>query len=351
MATGKHYVPLEYFVAAKKVWAKGKAGSKGERQITVTNLPSAPSAPPPEAGEGSIRTEVVEALKRLSEDQSLVEYPFQSKDKARRAAIRKEVDAQQGKCPFEFSVQTERQGNKLRLVLRKQCEPCNMESQGLPDIRFDCINAVRKHLYELVCSGEEEFKYPTCLTKMQRSVVHEVARDFRLASSTKGARREEQVVVSKANRDNPSEPLVIHGGFLCDGCNTVPQGLRFHCEQCRDFDFCHSFQAIQAIPEVKKVQLLSSATNMGDTALHLACQKRQKRTIRDLLEAKADCNAQNGKGRTALHVISRIPCYNSSDKEELVGIMQALLNATGDAAILENNGDSPLHQARTYVVA
>ncbi|KAF5868333.1 putative ankyrin repeat protein [Botrytis fragariae] len=29
-----------------------------------------------------------------------------------------------------------------------------------------------------------------------------------------------------------------HGSFLCDGCNCKMRGLRFHCQNCADFDFC-----------------------------------------------------------------------------------------------------------------
>jgi replicative DNA helicase len=50
----------------------------------------------------------------------------------------------------------------------------------------------------------------------------------------------------------------IHYQYICDGCEMAPiKGVRYHCEKCRDFDFCekcykekkdqhgHSFQAIK----------------------------------------------------------------------------------------------------------
>ena len=157
----------------------------------------------------------------------------------RRAAIRREAEAQGKDWAFQVLVENERQGNKLRVVLRRHAtSDVGSQSQVLPDIRFEVIKAVRKQLYEFICGSQEELEYPVCLTKMQRSVVHEVARDFSLSTVTRGARREEQVVVRKANRDHPSEPLVVHSGFICDGCNAVPQKRRFHCQQCEDFDFC-----------------------------------------------------------------------------------------------------------------
>ena len=369
---------------------KGK-GSKGERQITVTNASGA-------VREGeSVETEVSKVLERLSQDQSLHEHPFEweveGRGMGRRAAIRRAVAEALDRWPLELDLVNERQGNKLRLVLRRKGEQRHAGMEGLPDNRFDCLRIIRKDIYQFICSSEQELEYPVTLTKMQRSVIHEVARQFRLVSTTKGIRRAEQVVVNKTSSGNPSEPLVLHEGFLCDGCQAVPQGLRFHCQQCEDFDFCnscheawsqgslphatdHTFQPVQAIPEVKKAtrvnalqlaagmglsdalkvllreidpaQLLHSKTNMGDTSLHLACNRRRRQAIQDLLEAKADCNAQNSKGRSSLHIISRIPSFKSSDSDELAGIMQTLLDAAGDPTILENNGDSPLHQASVF---
>ena len=60
---------------------------------------------------------------------------------------------------------------------------------------------------------------------------------------------------------------VIHYQYICDGCDKAPiKGIRYHCEQCPDFDLCekcysekkdshkHTFQAITKaeIPEFKK---------------------------------------------------------------------------------------------------
>ena len=60
---------------------------------------------------------------------------------------------------------------------------------------------------------------------------------------------------------------VIHYQYICDGCDKAPiKGIRYHCEQCSDFDLCekcysekkdshkHTFQAITKaeIPEFKK---------------------------------------------------------------------------------------------------
>ena len=86
-------------------------------------------------------------------------------------------------------------------------------------------------------------------------------------------------------------------------------------------------------------------TNRGDTALHLACQRQRWQVVNEVLKWNADCNQQNGKGRTALQVVSWLPSYKASDRQELAEMMQLLLSARGDPMIGEKNGDTPLHQA------
>ena len=387
---------------------KGGKGRGGARQITVTHVaPSAASDTFRDMVVSSqsngqqkpdIKTEVMEALQKLAEDESLIEHPFEWElerfGSGRRAAIRKVVEEASDQGFADFKAETERDGNKLRVVLRRKSEQPLGPSWELPHVRFECMQVVRRDLNQFVLSSAPEVVYPTALSKMQRSVVIDTARQFGLATSIKGVEREElQVVVTKTSPGNPCEAFVQHCGYTCDGCNEVPKGVRFHCLDCRDFDFCESchqkwmtgfldhteghkferfhfsvqpgqlvlasivnafhFASGMGLVSLVKcllspddtLQMLSSTTNMGNSPLHLACERRRFETIKHLLQVTADCNARNQKGRTALHVAARHPSYKTSDRDELTELMQMLLAARGNPAISESNGDTPLHQA------
>ena len=251
---------------------------------------------------------------------------------------------------------------------------------------------------QIIVTRREGEQTSQSLTKMQRSVVNHTARNFGLASSTVGDQREERrVVVKKSSPDNPSEAPVVHFTFQCDCCEGVPIGVRFHCSNCDDFDLCqscyekwtglphsenpihpkdHCFEEVAFSVQPQKLimattitafhfaagmglvdivqaflhegdpsSLLQSATNRGDNALHLACQRRRWQVVNEVLKWNADCNQQNGKGRTALQAVSWLPSYKASDRQELAEMIQFLLSARGDPMIGKNNGDTPLHQA------
>ena len=381
---------------ASKGKGKGRGkGKGGPRQIIVTRREGEQTS---QSTVKDVREEVMDAIQQMATDASLKQYPFgwelESIGMGKRTTIRTMIEKE---GHGNYRAETERDGNRLRLVIRRCGKEHGELREELPHGRFECMKVVQEQLNRFVQSKDQEMEYPSSLTKMQRSVVNDTARNFGLASSTAGDQREERrVVVKKSSPDNPSEAPVVHCTYQCDCCEGVPIGVRFHCLHCDDFDLCqscyekwtgsnsespihpkdHCFEEVafsvqpqelvmataitafhfaagmglmdivQAfLRERDSSSLLGSVTNRGDTALHLACQRQRWQVVNEVLKWNADCNQQNGKGRTALQVVSWLPSYKASDRQELAEMMQLLLSARGDPMIGEKNGDTPLHQA------
>ena len=375
---------------------KGKGrGKGGRRQIIVTRREGEQTSQ--SNVKDALREEVMDAIQQLATDASLKQYPFgwelESTGMGKRTAIRTMIEKEgQG----NYKAETERDGNRLRLVIRRCGKEHGELGEEVPHGRFECMKAVQDDLNRFVQSKDQKLEYPSSLTKIQRSIVNDTARNFGLASSTVGDQREERrVVVKKPSPDNPSPSC------QCDCCGELPIiNVRFHCLQCDDFDLCqscyekwsrlsnsenhenpihpkdHCFEEVAFSVQPQKLvmattitafhfaagmglvdivqaflrkgdpsSVLQSVTNRGDTALHLACQRRRWQVVNEVLKWKADCNQQNGEGRTALQVVSWLPSYKASDRQELAEMMQLLLSARGDPMIGEKNGDTPLHQA------
>lgn len=382
---------------ASKGKGKGRGKVKGgSRQIIVTRREGEQTS---QSTVKDVREEVMDAIQQLATDASLKQYPFgwelESTGMGKRTTIRTMI---QKEGHGNYRVETERDGNRLRLVIRRCGKEHGELREELPHGRLECMEAVQENLNRFVQSKDQKLEYPSSLTKMQRSVVNDTARNFGLASSTIGDQREERrVVVKKSSPDNPSEAPVVHFTFQCDCCEGVPIGIRFHCLHCDDFDLCqscyekwtglpnsenpihpkdHCFEEVAFSVQPQKLvmattitafhfaagmglvdivqaflhegdpsSLLQSVTNRGDNALHLACNRHRWQVVNEVLTWNADCNQQNGKGRTALQVVSWLPSYKASDRQELAEMMQLLLSARGDPMIAEKNGDTPLHQA------
>ena len=83
----------------------------------------------------------------------------------------------------------------------------------------------------------------------------------------------------------------------------------------------------------------NSRNNAGDTPVHFAARGLRVGVLRRLLAAGGDPNAHGFNGHTALHWASIFAC-NSVQAVEL------LLAAGGDVTSLNNDGKSPLDEAR-----
>ncbi|CAE7835514.1 ANK2 [Symbiodinium sp. CCMP2592] len=386
--------------AVSKGKGKGKSKAKGKgkngkgripRQVTVTHKPAI-AGPKPDWSK-----EVETELEKMILDPSLQECPFPWSEQQCQEGERKRRAVREVVTRFpDLLAKDEREGSKLRVVVRRAREaPTSRNSESpLPSDRIDCMHVVRQQLYVFMNSQENEYWYPPGLTKLHLSVIRDAAREFGLECQRTVCRPEDsQVLLRKGALGNPSETPVVHAGILCDGCNCVPQGIRYHCRDCDDFDFCetchskwqcgdlchpqeHLFDAMSFAVQPRRIvlasvmnafqlaaglgltktvelmfqhsdadTLLQSVTNQGHSSLHLACQRRRLPMLEVLLEARADCNVKNGKGRSALDCAARLPSYMKDDKEELTDIVRTLLNAQADPTVVAENGDSPVHQA------
>ena len=80
---------------------------------------------------------------------------------------------------------------------------------------------------------------------------------------------------------NPDKQKEVHWGYICDGCNAAPiKGIRYHCEECKDFDFCekchtekkdshaHNFKAIEKTVIEPPVRKFRAPRFVSDKNIH-----------------------------------------------------------------------------------
>ena len=88
---------------------------------------------------------------------------------------------------------------------------------------------------------------------------------------------------------------------------------------------------------VKRLNLLQAEDEIGETPLWIAVDEKRPDVVRALLHAGADPNAENGDGKTVLHMVSR-----RGHKAEL---FRALLRFGADPNAADKQGKTPLHLA------
>ena len=84
----------------------------------------------------------------------------------------------------------------------------------------------------------------------------------------------------------------------------------------------------------------------GYTPLQQTCLEGREEEVRVLLQGKADVNKQNKNGDTALHIVCRIGCNNSSAKTNVLRLVRVLLSTPGiDPNIVNYAGSTAIEEA------
>lgn len=89
---------------------------------------------------------------------------------------------------------------------------------------------------------------------------------------------------------------------------------------------------------IQKGAEINFQTNAGETALHLACWAKDRALVDTLLKNRADVGLTDKNGMTPLHVVA----HSSTDEKE---ITNALLDCSANVNAVDSIGRSPLHWA------
>lgn len=88
---------------------------------------------------------------------------------------------------------------------------------------------------------------------------------------------------------------------------------------------------------------------MSALELHRAARRADHRTIIRLLEGKADPNATDSRGRTALHVLCGGAVTNSHGAQGTAASIRVLIAAGCNPNAPDITGDAPIHTAVQYL--
>lgn len=101
---------------------------------------------------------------------------------------------------------------------------------------------------------------------------------------------------------------------------------------------------VEVIGQMLKVAPIDSAAKDGKTALHLATEHFHDAAVRSLLEWKADPDARDREGQTALHLICGSTISPKSNNRS-ARIMGLLIDAKADINAKNNRGQTPVYLA------
>ena len=100
---------------------------------------------------------------------------------------------------------------------------------------------------------------------------------------------------------------------------------------------------LRALAQDESCNTISSS---GYTPLQQTCLEGREEEVRVLLQGKANVNKQNKNGDTALHIVCRIGCNNSSAKTNVLRLVQVLLSTPGiDPNIVNYAGNTAIEEA------
>lgn len=101
---------------------------------------------------------------------------------------------------------------------------------------------------------------------------------------------------------------------------------------------------VDVIQQMLKIAPIDSAAKDGKTALHLATEHFHDAAVRNLLERKADPDARDREGQTALHLIcgSTISPKSNNRAARILGL---LIDAKADINAKNTRGQTPVYLA------
>lgn len=118
---------------------------------------------------------------------------------------------------------------KLENMMKKEEQEKMKEINGLINKYGSGANALFKNMHSI---HNEKYNQ---LQKIKKEI--NLLQEKMKESAEKNGKMESTKL--KANPTNNGKKIVVHGDYICDGCDADPiVGIRYKCAVCDDFDFC-----------------------------------------------------------------------------------------------------------------